>query len=141
MDSRTRFFIILVALLTLFLALFFLSGVLYVRKNHRVVIAKRGHYFRSVSAGWYYFLPWLYQIQNPLATEKAIYRFRNARYEIEWQGVVADARLYFERDNSYRKTLRNVLQKNLSKEDLSLQILSQLKQNGWDVERVGVTER
>lgn len=112
MDSQAKFILTMVLILVAGIIVFFLTGVLHVKKNQVVVVAQKGKPLVFLSKGWHYRLPWLFRVSPNYPLTPTRFSFRlSSRRKIQGLYQVSDPALYF----VSQLTLRHVL-KELSKE-------------------------
>lgn len=66
MDSKTRFLLIMISLLVIAIIVFFLTGLVRVKKGHIVIVSRKGKFLKALGKGTHYYLPLFYQVSNPL---------------------------------------------------------------------------
>lgn len=138
MNPWTRFAIILSSLLILSIAVFFLSGLTFVRKNHFVIVKKNGHFFGSFQAGRYYFLPWLYTVSNAYSSQSASYSLKAKNAVLSFQGKIIDPEIFSSQEKNAKKKARELLLSPASNNEISLQIKAELIKSGWEIDAISI---
>lgn len=97
MDSITRFILSMGVLMFCSLLAFFLTGVVLVRKNHQVVVSKKGAFVRVLNPGVYYYFPLVFSVtgQLPVKPEQTVIRLSSNK-KVLLTYSVSDAKTYFE---------------------------------------------
>jgi hypothetical protein len=136
MDPLTRFLTLLISLLVFFLALFLLTGVYLVRPGRFQLIVKKGHYWKSLKPGLYFFFPFFYEGFGQYLEGKGTYRIRLSHQRIFFSGSLLDPERFCAGKKSYRAWIKKAVKENLDPKLLSLQIEAILEQNGWQIDSV-----
>jgi hypothetical protein len=133
MNPSTRFIIILVSLFALFVSAFFLTGLYHVRKGERLILEKKGHYLKTIEAGFHYFLPILYEGWATYQEASATYIIKSGKAKVVFVGELSDPEAYFEHGKTAKKIVRESLKKKGDDVTLSLQIKDELNAHGWQI--------
>ena len=139
MDPSTRFIWILVALFFFFIALFFLSGVYYVKKGQVLYLTKKNAFFAKLGPGLYFYLPILFEgFAYENEDEKITYRVHKMTVTIE--GHVQDPVSYCSSKANRKKIVKVNLKKEGTFEEKSLQIQHELEFHGWMISHVTIEQ-
>jgi hypothetical protein len=90
MDALTRYLILVLSLLFLSLALFFLSGLVIVGKDKAVIVSKQGHFEKILTSGVYYFLPFSCHLSRVYPLQDKAFRIHLGK------GAVLEGKLHYE---------------------------------------------
>lgn len=136
MSPLTRFLISLIALAVFSLALFFLTGVYWVKKGKVQLLTKGNHYEKSLQVGVYFYLPIRYEGFGQYYKDSHVYHVHLGHHHIAFVGSLVDPESYCAGKKSYRSWIKKAIEESPDARSLSLQIETFLSQNGWKIDSV-----
>jgi hypothetical protein len=140
MDSITRFILSMSVLMFCSLFAFFLTGVVLVRKDHQVVVSKKGAFVRVLTPGLYYYFPLVFSVTGQLPTkpEQMIIRLSSNK-KVCLTYSVQDAKTYFESKIEISQIVRQIEKESPTNESRLQEIRQILSTIGIQV--LDITER
>jgi hypothetical protein len=76
MDSKLRFVIVCAVVIVLALAVFFLTGLVYVKKGEVVYLSRHGLYKKKLASGWHYVWPFSYRVSSGYGSGSYLFSLR-----------------------------------------------------------------
>lgn len=142
MESGTCCFIILFSLLLFLIAVFLLTGLIFVKKGEFVLLSKNGHFQKALTKGVYYFLPLFYQTSNPLPAdfiEKKL--ILDGKHALLFSWRLVDPKKYFSSHLKMKRVLRDIFKESRQNPSLTKEMSQVLTNLGIEVKNASLIER
>jgi hypothetical protein len=142
MTSQGKFILTMVLILVFCLLLFFLSGLIHVKKNHLIVVGKHARYQSLLAEGWHYRLPFLYEVSAPYPVnpESFLISLKGGR-KAKGRYVVKDPQAYFEGHLSLRHVLKDLAKESKDAPTLVKESTQVMLTLGVEVSELTIIER